>query len=59
MAGKVLNKGVYDFHKPVDHVKGEPGCYAFPVLFLDLIEIYIKNQSKKGYQIPLKRLAAP
>jgi hypothetical protein len=57
MPGEVLDQGIDDLHKPMDHVQGQPGCDSLPVFLGDLIDIDIKRQGQQRYHIPLERVA--
>jgi hypothetical protein len=59
MTGKVLDECIADFHKPVDHVKGQPsGDNAVIALFV-LVGIDVKDDHKERDDVPLEGIAAP
>jgi hypothetical protein len=59
VTGKVLDESVDDFHKPVDHVKGQPSGDNAIIALLVLVGIDVKDDHKERYDIPLERIAAP
>jgi len=58
VAGEMLNQSVADFKEPVDHVKGQPGGDAFPVLLRDFVGVHIDHESEQGDGVPLERVGA-